>query len=65
MGWATRLQLACLLAKAVDSCAVLRGSLLRGSLDEEEAGTGGRKFGISHGSLGIDCCRELPWPTPR
>lgn len=46
MGWATRLQLACSLAKAMDSCRFLRflrGSLLRGSLGEEEAGSGGRK----------------------
>lgn len=38
-----RLQLACSLAKAMDSCGFLRGSLLRGSLGEEEAGSRGRQ----------------------
>ena len=43
MGWTARLQAACSLAKAMDSCGFLCGSLLGGSLGEEEAGTGGRK----------------------
>lgn len=53
MGWATRLQLACSLAKAMDSYVV---HFSEEALVGKRLGVGTEKFGISRGSLGIDCC---------
>ena len=35
------------------------------ALMRKRLGVGAEKFGISRGSLGIDCCWEPPWATPQ